>query len=198
MPTKTIKQKINIPATPAQLYEVFTNPQIHSLVTGSKATGGTKVGQKFTAWDGYITGKVLQLKKNSLVKQEWQTDGWEIGYGPSILELRFEAKSKGTQITLIHSNVPSASASSYAQGWHDYYWKPLITYFTDHAEYKAEQERQAAKEQALLIALKKNMALMRRELEIHALKKDGSTILISKSKDYEHLWQDALKALRKR
>ncbi len=61
-----------------------------------------------------------------------------------------------------------------------------------------EKERQIAKEDAVLLALQKNMALIRRDLEIHGMKKDGSTILISRSKNYDMLWQDALKSLRER
>ncbi len=61
-----------------------------------------------------------------------------------------------------------------------------------------EEERQSAKEEAVLLALRKGMALIRRELEIHGMKTDGSTKLISKSKDYDHLWEDALKKLKKK
>ena len=56
-------------------------------------------------------------------------------------------------------------------------------------------ERQNEKEQAVLAALQKDMALIRRELEIHGMKKDGSTVFISKSTPYEDLGKDALKAL---
>jgi hypothetical protein len=57
-------------------------------------------------------------------------------------------------------------------------------------------ERQSAKENAVLIALKLGMALIRRDLEIHGMKVDGSTEFISKSSNYESLWQEALAALK--
>ena len=59
------------------------------------------------------------------------------------------------------------------------------------------KSRQEAKEKAVLLALQKGMALIRRGLEIHGMKKGGSTVLISKSKDYDSLWSDALDALKK-
>jgi len=43
------------------------------------------------------------------------------------------------------------------------------------------------KESAVLFALQNDMALIRRDLEIHSMKKDGSTALISRSNDYESL-----------
>ena len=56
----------------------------------------------------------------------------------------------------------------------------------------SESRRQTQKEEAVLFALNKDMALIRRELEIWAMLKDGSTVFISKSTDYDHLWADAL------
>jgi len=60
------------------------------------------------------------------------------------------------------------------------------------------EERQTAKEEAVLLALQKDMALIRRDLKIYGMKKDGSTVLISESQDYDKLWQDALQALKKK
>ena len=59
-----------------------------------------------------------------------------------------------------------------------------------------EEQRQKAKEDAVLLALQNDMALIRRDLKIYGLKKDGSTIFISKSKDYDNLWADALVQLK--
>jgi hypothetical protein len=58
-----------------------------------------------------------------------------------------------------------------------------------------EQVRQEAKEQAVLLALKNNMALIRQSLENHGMKMDGTTEFISRSVDYDSLWEDALNAL---
>ena len=59
-----------------------------------------------------------------------------------------------------------------------------------------EEQRQKTKEEAVLLALQNDMALIRRDLGIWGMKKDGSTIFISKSEDYGHLWEDALTALQ--
>lgn len=60
----------------------------------------------------------------------------------------------------------------------------------------SENKRQEAKESAVLLALQNDMALIRQDLEIWGMKKDGSRIFISKSADYEHLWEDALEKLQ--
>jgi hypothetical protein len=62
----------------------------------------------------------------------------------------------------------------------------------------SEKQRQSSKEKSVLIALQNNQALIRRELEIHAMNKDGSIEFVSKSLDYDNLWQDSLKTLKKK
>ena len=42
------------------------------------------------------------------------------------------------------------------------------------------------------------MVLIRRDLEIHGMKKDGTTIFISKSEEYDDLWGDAQQALKQK
>lgn len=61
-----------------------------------------------------------------------------------------------------------------------------------------EEEKQIAKEKAVLIALKQSMALVRKDLEVYGLRVDGSREFISKSENYDTLWQDALSALESR
>jgi len=60
-----------------------------------------------------------------------------------------------------------------------------------------EIQKQKDKEEAILLALQQNMALLRRGLEVYGMKKDASEILISKSENYDELWKDALIALQK-
>lgn len=60
-----------------------------------------------------------------------------------------------------------------------------------------EEQKQKDKEEAILLALQKDMALLRRDLKVFGMKKDGSEILISVSKSYDELWRDALKNLKK-
>jgi len=47
---------------PIQVYEALLDGKKHSRLIGSKCTGKAAVGSSFTAWDGYISGKVLELE----------------------------------------------------------------------------------------------------------------------------------------
>ncbi len=126
----TITQKAVIPkASPKQVYEAYVDPKKHSEFTNSKATGKPVVGGKFTAWDGYISGKFLELEEGKRVVQEWISTDFPEGYLPSRLELTFCEVSKGTQIVMVHSNVPKEIADEAAEGWTEFYWEPMEKYF---------------------------------------------------------------------
>lgn len=125
----TITDNVIIAASPEELYDAYVDAKKHSSFTGSKATGDGKVGGKFTAWDGYIFGKNLVLEKGKRIVQEWKTTEWPEGYPPSKLELTFKKVKGGTELSMVHSDVPAEQADDYKQGWTDFYWKPLKEYF---------------------------------------------------------------------
>ncbi len=129
MDVTTINQKVTLPASPEEVYEAYTDPKKHAAFTGSKATGKAAVGSKFTAWDGYIFGKYLELEKGKRVVQEWITTDWAKNYPASRLELTFQKTPKGTEIVLVQSNVPSEQAEDIAEGWLEFYWDPMKKYF---------------------------------------------------------------------
>ena len=127
---ETIIQKVIIPkVSPKQIYEAYIDPKKHSTFTGSKATGKPVVGGKFTAWDGYIFGKYIELDGEKRLVQDWTTTDWQEGYPVSKLELTFSKVPQGTEIIMMHSNVPKSQADEIKQGWKEFYWDPLKRYF---------------------------------------------------------------------
>jgi len=126
---KTIRQRVVVPAMPAEVYEAFVDAKKHSAFTGSKATSDARVGGEFTAWDGYISGKNLLLEKGKRIVQEWTTTEWPAGFPPSRLELTFKKATGGTEILMVHSGVPAELADDVAEGWKEFYWEPLKKYF---------------------------------------------------------------------
>ncbi len=126
----TIRQKALIPATPDQVYDAFIDAKKHSAFSGSKATCNPRVGGEFTAWDGYIFGKNLELERGKKIVQEWSTTDWPESSPPSRLELTFQKTKGGTEISMIHSNVPAEQAAELSEGWVEFYWNPLKEYFS--------------------------------------------------------------------
>jgi activator of HSP90 ATPase len=128
---KTIRQKIFLPSVvPADVYDAFVSAKRHAAFTGSPATGAARVGGRFHAFDGYVSGVHRELVKGRKVVQDWQTTEWPSDARPSTLQLSFKKVKGGTELRMVHSNVPAEQADGYRQGWIDYYWTPLKTYFS--------------------------------------------------------------------
>jgi len=126
-----IKQTVFIKASPEEVYDALLNAKKHSAFTGSPAKTNARVGSEFTAWDGYITGKNLELVKGEKIVQEWETTGWPEGYPRSRLELTLTPKKGGTELRMVHSQVPAEQVEDYRSGWHTSYWDPLKAYFAE-------------------------------------------------------------------
>jgi uncharacterized protein YndB with AHSA1/START domain len=133
---ETIRQKVIVPAEPAEVYDALVDAKKHSAFTGSKATGDGRVGGKFTAWDGYISGKNIELEPGKRILQEWVTSEWPEGFPPSRLELTFKKTKGGTELSMVHSDVPKEQTDELKEGWTESYWKPLKAYFKRKLENK--------------------------------------------------------------
>ncbi|HEY6283661.1 MAG TPA: hypothetical protein VIW22_07030, partial [Nitrososphaerales archaeon] len=63
MKFEVIKQVAIIDASPVEVYESYVDPKKHAAFTGDSATGTARVGEKFAAGNGYISGKYLKLER---------------------------------------------------------------------------------------------------------------------------------------
>jgi activator of HSP90 ATPase len=120
----TIKQKVAFNLPPAKLFRFYMDPDLHSELIGSKAVVSSEAGSKFSAFAGDLKGKMLHVKKNQLIVQTWRGSDWDKEDLDSILIFVFREAGKGTELEMIHFNVPEEHAEAIRQGWKDYYWKP--------------------------------------------------------------------------
>jgi len=133
--TGVIRQKVLIPkSTPEAVYRALLSSKEHGEFTGSPAKVNGRAGAKFTAWDGYISGKNVSLTQNKKIEQEWQTSEFPEGYGPSILRISLKKKGDGTELTMFQSKVPASQVKRYDEGWHDSYWNPMKEYFENRSK----------------------------------------------------------------
>jgi len=122
---KTIIQKIVFKkAKIKDLYELYMSAKLHSLITGGPVTINQKVGASFRVFDGYITGKNLQLIRNQLIVQSWRGSDWDAKADDSVFMISFEQRGADALINVVHANVPDTVVGSLDKGWHNHYWKP--------------------------------------------------------------------------
>jgi activator of HSP90 ATPase len=122
-----------IPAEPNAVYAAWMSSRGHSEMTGSGAAVTARVGAKFSAWDGYISGKTLELKPPSRILQSWRTTEFAAEDPDSMLEVLLEKARGGTKVTLKHTSIPAGHGAEYKKGWIDFYFKPMKEYFQKKA-----------------------------------------------------------------
>jgi uncharacterized protein YndB with AHSA1/START domain len=118
-----------IPASPAEIYQAWLDSIIHSEMTGGEANMSEEVGADVSAWDGYITGRNLEIVPGERIVQSWRTTEFDDAYEDSIVTILLQETDDGTLLTLEHSNVPDAQRSYEEGGWQSNYFEPMIAYF---------------------------------------------------------------------
>lgn len=127
---ESLKMKIVLPVKADKLYKAWLNSKEHTLFTGAEAKASDKVNGKFTAWDGYIEGKNVELIPGKKIVQTWRTSEFADDAPDSKLEITFEEKAGKTTLNLAHSNLQKGDAKKYTDGWKQFYFTPMKQYFT--------------------------------------------------------------------
>ncbi len=123
----TVSTKLAAP--PEKVFRAWLSSEGHAAMTGSPASVEPRVGGEFTAWDGYITGKTVELKPYNLIVQAWRTTEFSPNDPDSKLEIVLKAIPGGTKLTLFHTDLPEDQAESYESGWEESYFMPMREYF---------------------------------------------------------------------
>lgn len=118
------------PVPPKKIYEAWMDSAEHSAFTDSEALIDPLVGGKFSAWDGYITGKTITLEPFKRILQSWRTTNFTEDDPDSLLEIIIEAMDSGSKVTLNHTGLPDGSKDEYIKGWEDFYFAPMQEYFS--------------------------------------------------------------------
>jgi len=74
-------------------------------------------------------GTTLEQTPNRHIVQTWWTSEFPDDTRDSCLEVLLEEVVGGTKVTFIHNDMPEDQVESYRQGWEDFYFKPMKSYF---------------------------------------------------------------------
>ena len=125
---RTIQIAASLPAPPEQLFDMYLDPLEHAAFTGMPVTVSAAPGSTFSAFNGVITGTILQVVPKRLIVQSWRSPYWGASDVDSTLVLSFLADKDGARIELTQVNVVDADFAGVSQGWEKYYWAPWREY----------------------------------------------------------------------
>jgi len=127
--SKPIHQTVEFPVSPHEVYEALMDSKKHAEFTGSTARISRKVNGDFMAYDGYITGRNLELVPDQKIVQEWHAVDWEPGQ-TSQITFKLTAIPTGTRLDFTHTGLPEGTEAEFTQGWIDNYWQPMQKMFS--------------------------------------------------------------------
>jgi uncharacterized protein YndB with AHSA1/START domain len=128
--TRTIQIAASLPAPPERLFEMYLDPVEHAAFTGAPVTISDQPGSDFRAFDGVLTGTVLQVVPKRLIVQAWRSSHWGVMDVDSTLVLSFLPEADGGRIELTQVNVVNHDFAGVSQGWEKFYWTPWRAYLT--------------------------------------------------------------------
>lgn len=120
--------KTTIKTTAKEIYKSWLSTQRHTKMTGETAYVSDKVGDAFTAEDGNITGKNLELEPYYKIVQSWRSEKFNEQDEDSKIVVILNEHDGETELTLTHTNVPE-SCDHYEEAWNTHYFKPMKAYF---------------------------------------------------------------------
>ena len=125
-----LKLNTTIPAPAREVYDAWLDSLSHSKMTRADASMSNEIGAEVSAWDGYITGRNLDLVPGKRIVQSWRTTQFSDEHEDSIVTVVLEEIDGSTLLTLIHANVPDEQTSYEQGGWQEYYFEPMKGYFS--------------------------------------------------------------------
>jgi uncharacterized protein YndB with AHSA1/START domain len=134
-----------VPASAQEIYEAWLDSLKHSEMTGGgEAVMSDEIGADVSAWEGYISGRNLELVPGERIVQSWRSSQFADEHEDSIITLTFEEVDGGTRVTLLHSNVPDEQTGYEESGWQTYYFEPMAAYFGEPRSAQADSETKPA------------------------------------------------------
>ena len=107
---------------------MYLDPKEHAAFTGAPVKISARVGARFAAFQGALSGTILQLVPNRLIVQSWRSTQFARADLDSTLVLSFWPLRGQTRIELTHVNIADSDFAGVSEGWSKYYWIPWRAY----------------------------------------------------------------------
>lgn len=131
MKKEALRVTTTVPVAPTTLYFAWIDSTQHAAMTGggpAKIDGN--VGAKYTAMNGYISGKLVILDLGRRMVMSWRTTDFPKDAPDSRVEIHLEALGPSSRILVLHTEIPEGQAEKYKALWNEKYFAPMRAYFS--------------------------------------------------------------------
>ncbi|MDX6241599.1 MAG: hypothetical protein QOG10_6423 [Kribbellaceae bacterium] len=128
----SIQQQVTIPAEPAQVYAVLADAEALSALSGMTGVAGRSAGEEFSAFEGNVVGRQIELVPGERIVQTWRFPAWEPGVY-SIVRFTLVAEDGGTRLVIDQHGEPDDWHDHVDANWPTFYQTPLTRHFSAFA-----------------------------------------------------------------
>ena len=129
--SKSFKQKLKLPALPRQVFETLLDSRKHTGFTGSPAFCNKKEGSEFSAYNGMLTGRNVEILNNKRIVQAWRAKNWPKGVYSIVSYTLTKTPDNKCSLEFNHIGIPDAELNKIKKGWDAHYWQPLKQYLKE-------------------------------------------------------------------
>lgn len=153
----SFRVSVVLPTSPERLYRAFLDAKEHAAFTGAPASITARVGGKLAAFDGHVTGKLVELEpppsaerpgSAGRILMAWRTKDFPDDAPDSHVEVLFHPASGGTRVTFAHAGLPPGTEERFKKGWKRFYLDPMRSYFHVTLSSESDAEPASAPKQA--------------------------------------------------
>ncbi|MEO6917858.1 MAG: SRPBCC domain-containing protein [Collimonas sp.] len=119
-----IYKTVVLKAPAEALFDMYVDPLLHQAITGLPVVIGDRAGDEFEAFDGALSGVMLQVAKPRLIVQTWRSPAFTDDDPDSVLFLSFHPQGEQGRIDLVHLDVPEQEYEDVKKGWREKYFEP--------------------------------------------------------------------------
>jgi activator of HSP90 ATPase len=127
----SVHREATIPAPPGRVYDLLADAEALSALSGKSGAAARSAGGEFTAFDGYVTGRQVELVPGERIVQAWRFPVWEPGVY-SIVRFTLVPANSGTMLAIDQDGEPADWHDHVCANWPTFYLNPLVKHFTAH------------------------------------------------------------------
>jgi activator of HSP90 ATPase len=125
----SIHREATIPADPARVYQILADAHALSALSGMSGVPARSAGGEFSAFDGHVTGRQVELVPDERIVQAWRFPLWAPGTY-SIVRFTVAPQDGGTRLSIDQDGVPADWHEHVYTNWPTFYLDPLVKHFS--------------------------------------------------------------------
>ena len=126
-------KSVLLPAPAGELFRMYMDPKEHGAITGAPVVISESAGSSFRAFNGVLTGTMLQVITPRLIVQSWRSSPFRSEDPDSTLIICFTELGREGRIDLVHLDVPVHDLEGVRNGWEERYFAPWRAYLERRA-----------------------------------------------------------------